>query len=74
MADEDDADIMPLPLLIMVLFTVRPRACDHDKTRAFDFNVCDAVAKANIGEGSNVSLIVGDLTLRVSVNRIGGGG
>lgn len=53
---------------------VRPRACDHDKTRAFDFNVCDAVAKANIGEGSNVSLIVGDLTLRVSVNRIGGGG
>lgn len=39
MADEDDADIMPLAELIMVLLMVGPGACDHDTTRAFNFNV-----------------------------------
>lgn len=38
MADEDDVDIMPLELLIMVLLMVGPGACDHDTTRAFNFN------------------------------------
>lgn len=38
MADEDDVDIMPLAELIMVLLLVGPGACDHDTTRAFNFN------------------------------------